>query len=80
MRRAPGGIADGARIVTRQDALAIVARLAQGLRADVAGVDRLLERLAMTDTAEELRAALLVRGAEAVLDEADGAARGGELR
>lgn len=66
--------------MTRQDALAIVARLAQGLRADVAGVDRLLERLAMTDTAEELRAALLVRGAEAVLDEADGAARGGELR
>ena len=54
--------------MTRADALATVRALARGLHPDVAGVDRLLERVAQHDAPETLRAALLERGAEAILD------------
>lgn len=63
--------------MTRPEALALVSRLAVGLAPDVAGVARLLERIAQDDRAEEMRAALVEHGAAALLDEAHGRASDG---
>lgn len=55
--------------MTRGEALAVVYRLAVGLPADLAGAERLLERVAGHEEAEALRAALTELGAKVVLEE-----------
>lgn len=60
--------------MTREAALRELCRLACGLGPDLVGERRLLERIAATDTAEELRAALLELGAARLLDELAGGA------
>jgi len=54
--------------MTPEVALAAVSRLAVGLRPEQAGVDLLLERIARRDDSEVLRAALVERGAAALLE------------
>ncbi len=55
--------------MTRAGALATVRRLALGLDPDLAGVSRLLERIAASEDAEALRDALVDLGAMALLDQ-----------
>lgn len=54
--------------MTRLEALDQLRKLAHGLRPDLAGSARLLERIAAHEDAEELRAALVECGARLVLD------------
>jgi hypothetical protein len=53
--------------MTRDQALTTAQRLGADLAPDQAGVSRLLERIAQRDDAEMVRAALIERGAAAVL-------------
>jgi hypothetical protein len=55
--------------LTREEALAELRRLAVGLDPDLAGVRRLMERVAGSDEAEVLRSLLVEVGAERLLDE-----------
>jgi hypothetical protein len=60
--------------VNRETAARELHALCVGLSPDPAGVSRLLERIAASDVAEELRGALVEGGALALI----GATRGGE--
>ncbi len=53
--------------MTRAEALAEIMAMTHDLEANEAGQSRLLERLSVHEAAEELRAALVLAGAEAVL-------------
>jgi hypothetical protein len=55
--------------MTRDEALGVVRRPTAGLAPDQAGCSRLLERIAGHDDAEALRDALVLVGAERVLDQ-----------
>lgn len=54
--------------MTHADAVAVLRSLALGLAPDMAGCDRLLERVAAHPDAEALRDALTELGAQALLD------------
>lgn len=56
--------------MTRSEADAVLARLAVALPPDEAGAGRLLERISVEADAETLRAALMERGAVALLADA----------
>ena len=55
--------------MTREQAALELRRLCHGLASDDACVRRLLERVASSDTPEELRALLAEEGARALLEE-----------
>jgi len=55
--------------VTHADAITALRRLSHGLAPDLAGAQRLLERVAGQEEAEELRDALVELGVRALLDD-----------